>query len=385
MAGPLKPSPGPQPAAPPGAVAASVATGPAWWRVPLLLLGAVALVAGTAAGLARLAWPMPDLLATHAPLHGPLMTCGFFGVVIALERAVALGRPWAYAAPLLAGLGNAAALHGLPAASPALYGAGALVLLGATVRVWQRQRAMFTATLVLAAACAVVGCALWALGRPLGQAALWWLSFLVLTIAGERLELSRFMPPSPLAGRVFVGLLVGVVGGLAAGPGALGLRVHGLGLLGLALWLFKQDIARRTVRGQGLTRYIAVCLLAGYAWLAVAGATLTAHPALQPGTPSNDAVLHALGLGFVFSMVFGHAPIILPAVLKVAVPYRPVFYAPLALLHAGVALRLLGDAAGAYPAVRAGGLVAAMALGLFIVTMGATVRAGRSARPAHRA
>lgn len=351
-----------------------------WWRLPLLLLGAVALVAGTAAGLARLAWPMPAALAEAAALHGPLMTCGFFGVVIALERAVALGKAWAYGAPLLAGLGNAAALHGLSAATPWLYGVGTLVLLAATLQVWQRQRAMFTFTLVLATACAVAGCALWALGRPIAEAAWWWLAFLVLTIAGERLELSRFMPPSPRAGRVFVGLLAVLVAGLVLAPAAVGLRVHGLGLLGLALWLLKQDIARRTVRGQGLTRYIAVCLLAGYAWLAVAGVVMAVLPLMQPGQPPYDAVLHALGLGFVFSMVFGHAPIILPAVLKVAVPYRPAFYVPLALLHVGVALRLAGDAASAFGVVRVGGLLAALALAAFIGTMLVTVGRGRASR-----
>jgi len=48
-------------------------------------------------------------------------------------------------------------------------------------------------------------------------------------------------------------------------------------------------------------------------------------------------------LGFVFSMVFGHAPIILPAVLRVAVPYTPYFYLPLALLHGSLLIRLTGD------------------------------------------
>ena len=39
-------------------------------------------------------------------------------------------------------------------------------------------------------------------------------------------------------------------------------------------------------------------------------------------------------------MVFGHAPIIFPAVLRVAVPYHATFYLPLALLHASLAVRL---------------------------------------------
>ena len=54
-----------------------------------------------------------------------------------------------------------------------------------------------------------------------------------------------------------------------------------------------------------------------------------------------DAALHAVFVGFVFSMVFGHAPVIVPAVLRVRFPYHPVLYAPLALLHASLAVRVL--------------------------------------------
>src|SRR5690606_39847014 len=84
---------------------------------------------------------------------------------------------------------------------------------------------------------------------------------------------------------------------------------------------------RRTIRGAGLPRYAAACLLAGYAWLGVAGA-LWAATGLSSGRYLYDAALHALFLGFVISMVFGHAPVILPAVLRVRLPYRPILYAP---------------------------------------------------------
>ncbi|MEO3827408.1 hypothetical protein [Actinomadura sp. B10D3] len=97
-------------------------------------------------------------------------------------------------------------------------------------------------------------------------------------------------------------------------------------------------VARRTVRSPGLPCYAAACLLAGYLWLAVAGTIR-----LAAGRPSNsglyDAALHAVFLGFVMSMVFGHAPVILPAVLRVRLPYHPVLYAPLVLLHASLLVR----------------------------------------------
>ena len=101
---------------------------PAWWRVPFLLLGFAALFAGAGAGLARLGYTMPGAIADVAALHGPLMICGFFGVVIALERAVAIGRAWAYAAPALAGVGSVLVLFGAAPIAAWFYLGGSLVL-----------------------------------------------------------------------------------------------------------------------------------------------------------------------------------------------------------------------------------------------------------------
>lgn len=351
----------------------------AFERLPLLLLGFVALVAGTGAGLVRLAWPMPAALAQAAAWHGPLMVCGFFGVVISLERAVAVARAWAYAAPLLAGAGTALALHGGGAWAAPLYLASGIVLSLATLSVLRRQREHFVAVLALAAALWPVGTALWVGGAALHQVLPWWLGFLILTIAGERLELSRLMPPSAAALRGFALIVTLLLSALAAAPFVPqpAARAFGVALVLLSLWLARCDVARRTVRQAALPRFIALCLLAGYVWLAVGGAVM-AVAGLDPATPGYDAALHAVLLGFVFSMVFGHAPIILPAVLRVSLRYHRVFYAPLVLLHASVALRLAGDASASFVLTRWGALGSALALALFIVVMaGAAWRSRR--------
>ena len=80
------------------------------------------------------------------------------------------------------------------------------------------------------------------------------------------------------------------------------------------------------LRATGLTRYIALCLLAGYAWLALSGVLLAMGASFDNGRALWDAALHSILLGFVFSMVFGHAPVILPAVLRVALPSLPECY-----------------------------------------------------------
>jgi hypothetical protein len=308
------------------------------------------------------------------------MVCGFFGVVISLERAVAIGRYWAYLGPLLGGAGCVAAIAGLSPIAAGFFVAASLVLLAASIDIFRRQTALFTFTLALGAACWSVGNGLWAAGASVHDVVTWWLAFLILTIAGERLELSRFLAPSRGATWMFAAIIVVIGAGLVGTTSRWGVQAFAIGLLALAAWLLKQDIARRTVRNRGLTRFIAVCLLSGYGWLAVGGAIILASGGLWPGTPSYDAALHALGLGFVFSMVFGHAPIIVPAVLRVNVPYHPTFYGPLALLHVSLVVRVAGDASGQFAWTRVGGLLNALALAAFMVsTVGAAVRGKRSA------
>lgn len=351
-----------------------------WQRVPFLVLGFAGLLTGTSAGLSRLGWSVPAGVAATASLHGPLMVCGFFGVVISLERAVAIGRYWAYLGPLFGAAGCVAALAGVSEIAAWLFILASLVLLAASMDIFRRQTALFTFTLALGAACWSVGNWLWAAGATVRDIAPWWFAFLILTIAGERLELSRLLAPSRAATWAFSAIVVVIVAGLFAGSSRWGTEAFGIGLVALAAWLLKQDIARRTVRARGLTRFIAVCLLAGYLWLAMGGGIILASGGLVPGTPSYDAALHALGLGFVFSMVFGHAPIIVPAVLRVNVPYHPTFYGPLALLHASLAVRVAGDAFGQFAWMRVGGLLNALALAAFIVsTVSAVVRGKRGA------
>lgn len=349
-------------------------------RVPLLVLGFAGLLAGTGAGLGRLGWSVPAAVAAMGSLHGPLMVCGFFGVVISLERAAAIGRYWAYLGPLFGAAGCIAAIAGASTIAAWFFVLAGLVLLAASIDIFRRQAALFTFTLALGAACWSVGNSLWAAGSTVNDVVPWWFAFLILTIAGERLELSRFLAPSRVATRTFAAIVVVIGTGLFGGSSRWGGQAFGIGLLALAAWLLKQDIARHTVRNRGLTRFIAVCLLSGYVWLAVGGGIILASGGLLPGTPSYDAALHALGLGFVFSMVFGHAPIIFPAVLRVNVPYHPTFYGPLALLHASLAVRIAGDASGHLAWTRVGALLNALALAAFIVsTVSAAVRGKRNA------
>ncbi|HEY8487361.1 MAG TPA: hypothetical protein VIL11_08200 [Limnochordales bacterium] len=312
-----------------------------------------------AGGLARMGWgagPVPAR--SLAGMHGALMVNGFLGTLITLERAVGAGRPWALAAPVLAALSGVLSLwpRGQPLAPAAAWGAGlvATAVLGA---LWRRHRQLPVLWLAAAAGAWTAGNGLWAAGLPLARVVGWWVAFLVVTIAAERLELARIARPSPKARRTLTLALAVLAGGLVASSwGATwGLRVSGAAWAALGLWLARYDVAWRSRRLGGFARYSAAALLLGYGWL-VAGAGLWMAAASRWGAgPLYDAMLHALLLGFVMSMIFAHAPILLPALTGVAVPFVRGFYLPLAALHASTAWRVVADLMAAWgPAAPAG-------------------------------
>ena len=280
-------------------------------RLPLLFLGMLSLVIGILAGLARLAITMPPIATAQMGGHGALMISAFLGTVISLERAVALARRWPYLAPLCAGLGGLAMICGLnPMATQAFSIAGGLVLLAGSLLILRQQPAMYTTTLALGALSWLIGSLTWSIG----------------------------------------------------------LQVFAFGLLALAFWLLRYDIARHTLRQSGLARFIAACLLSGYIWLAF-GALLGLSGGFSPGHALRDAALHSIFLGFVFSMIFGHAPIIFPAVAKIRIPYHPAFYLPLAALHASLLMRVVGDLTNAASLRQFAGIANAITLLLFIITL----------------
>ena len=356
---------------------------PAFARIPLLAAGLISLAIGAVAGLLRTGLQLPGTGALPVATHGPIMIGGFLGTVICLERAVALGARWGYLAPAVSAAGAVALwLHAsasLAAAVQLLAGA-LLVLL--TWRLHLRQPATHTRVLLIGAACWPLGSLFWFASADPGAGTVAGIGFLVLTIAAERLELSRFMPRTPGALRGFV-LGLGLCVAAAAASllaGRTSEVLLGAGCLVLAAWLAGNDIARRTARLPALAGYIGRCLLAGYFWLALGGAMLAVAALTQSMPLLRDAALHALLLGFVMSMVLGHAPVILPAVLRVRIEYHPGFYAPFALLHASLLARVAGDLAGSAWWRSAGSAGNAIALAVFLLTMVFTVARGARAR-----
>ena len=340
------------------------------WRLAWLLPAAVALLAGLDAGVLLLGLPAP-IDATRLPeVHGMLLVLGFVGTLISLERATALDRWVGYLAPALLGLGGlllvATPVPLIVAKAVLVAGTAALALV--YVPLWRRQYDAAQLTQLLGAALACVGAIIWLGQDTMTHVVPWLVGFLVLTIAAERVELARITMGPGAGSRLLAhawalsaALLIGV-----ALPDA-GAILLGLTLLSLGGWLVVHDVARRTIRATGVSRYMAACILAGYVWLGVAGAALLFGEPVSRGT--YDAVVHAIFLGYTFSMIMAHATTILPAVLRVALPYRPAFWAPIALLQVALVIRLwLGDGLQQQWAWQVGGVLGVAALILFALT-----------------
>lgn len=334
--------------------------------LPFIALAILALLFALWAGLLRLGWSLPAFN-NLTMAHGPLMVSGFLGVLIPLERAVAIRQKWMFGVPLLAGAGWILLFFSpsLAAVLLTLGSLGTLAILGVMVK---REPHLQTIVMAFGALAWVIGNGLWMMGMPIFQIVFWWIAFLVLTIGGERLELSRVLRPTPNQIRLFSLLTAALLAGalLATFDLNLGARLGGFALLGLSLWFVRFDLARRNLRHpNSLTRYIAACLFGGYIWLGISGGLFLYFGALYAG-PFYDAALHSVFVGFIIAMIFGHAPIIFPAILGAQIKFYPAFYWNLGLLHLSLALRLVGDLANLYDLRKWGGLLNEVAILLFL-------------------
>jgi hypothetical protein len=354
-------------------------------RALIMLIVAITLLGGLGSGLARLGWQMDTFSTNWMMLHGPLMICGFLGTLICLERAVALAARsrWNLAVPVINAAG-ALALLVLPdhTLAKVLLTAASLGLLGMFIYLLRLHLVRYMVVMTGGAVCWVIGNALWLAGQPIFQVVHLWTAFLILTIVGERLELTRVRRlTSAIENSLVLAVAIYLAGVLLTivNLGA-GIRLLGVGALLMAVWLLRYDITRYTIRRDGLARYIAACLMIGYVWLGVGGVIGLWKGALYAG-PDYAALLHVFLLGFVFSMIFGHAPIILPAVTGARLDYRPIFYGHMILLHTTLIYRTYGHLAHDLTAQRWGGLLNVVAVLLFLVmTVFAVIQSNRGQR-----
>ncbi len=263
-----------------------------------------------------------------ANLHSPFMMVGFFGTLISLERAVALRKGWVYALTALIPVGCAlGVLLRIAFLLSAIGGLAMLFIFATFIRRYSLK--VHWVIMAIGAASFVIATALYALGTPHERVYPLWLSFLVLTIIGERIELSGHFSTGGIWNAF--ALLNSTL--LLLGATLQRAELLGLSLLSFVLWAVFKDVAFRNLRIGGMTGYVSSAIVLGYVWMSVSAILWTLGI-------NYDLALHGLSLGFVFGMVFAHAPLIAPAVLERRVRFSPLLYAPLLLLHTSLVVRV---------------------------------------------
>lgn len=305
--------------------------------VPFALLS---LMVGILAGLIRINWDIP--VNNLAGDHGALMTGSFIGTLICLERSIVHPNKWWKLLPIVNSASIVFFLSGQPRLAYVFLIAGSFGLMALMCSLLRYKVSLSHLLLIMGAFAWLTGNLVLFKQYSYPAAVKWWMVFLLWTIFGERLELSRMLPISRFK-KVTLYIIVGCSMLGAVLPFHLyGNTVFAISLICLSVWLFLFDMSRYAIQRAGQFRYIGLVLLAGYFWLGVTGAWLL----WWPDAPyAYDATLHSFFLGFVFSMIFGHVPIIFPGIFRVNISlYHPVLYTVVGLFQLSLLSRISGDA-----------------------------------------
>ena len=334
-------------------------------RIPFIALALLSLLAGLLTGLHRIGWALP--LDSVSRDHGSIMIGGFLGTLISLEKVIPLKRRTVYVIPLISSASVVMFFLNLPAYSVIALIIASVGLATVFVIYWLRERSLIYWLMSAGAACWLTGNVLLLTNTFYPLSVPWWMAFVLLIIAAERLELMKFLPVTPKQKTLFALMLaVFVVACLLTfhGPGS---YIASLALITTSLWLMRYDVVGINLKKVGLSRYTGAALVSGYFSLLICGLFI---PLLSSQPLGYDAIVHSFFIGFVFAMIFAHGPIILPGVLGIsAKPYHPVLYLWLLLLHASWISRALADIALAMPLRRYSGVVSMIAITGYFISM----------------
>ncbi len=301
--------------------------------VPILLITALYSAAG------RVGWVMP--IPIIAAQHGFLMVSGLFATLISFERTLILKQRWWLIIPLLSTASVVLVLTGMGAIGFGCQFLGAALLTLLYIRQWLQYREVFLLVLALSGLAWAASALVLLLGNTFPAATTWYILFLLYTIAAERLELSKFIATPPWAKPLLLVLFV-LLFVTQAVPFHWGSNhITGLLLAGVGYWLLQFDIVKVNLKKDGFFYYTGSTLFVGYIWLMICGVLM----ALPLRTFYHyDAVLHSFFIGFTFSMLYAHAPIIFPALIGISKrPFHKLLYVPVWLTHALLLLRLYAD------------------------------------------
>jgi hypothetical protein len=305
----------------------------------------ISLVLGIVGGWLRLGWTQFNIAET-AIYHGIIMTGSFLGALISMERAVVMTNKAWLLVPILAVLALPLHLLNYPiiAIVSLVLSSTALTILMYIQSLKVKEASHYVIT--LGAFCWAVGNALLLKSDFVPMVVPWWIAFLLFTIVGERLELSRFLPVKRIFILVLYILIAGVFCSFFIPFHFGGSRITGILIAFIAIWLLRFDMARISIKKKGEYRYIGLGLIVGFVWLLVHAFIMIF---LENHALYYDLWVHSFFLGFAFSMIWAHAPIIFPAVVKVKrLIYHPILYIPWLLFQISLVGRVWSSFAENY-------------------------------------
>lgn len=335
-------------------------------RFIFVILAIISLIAGIWTGLTRLGWDLVYLKATAH--HGAIMVGGFLGTIISLEKAIPLKKKAFLVIPIVSASSIIFFITGNFMYSFLVLILASIGLCSIYITYLLKQYDLTLLLMLMGSLCWLIGNVLLLTKNFYPFAVPWWMAFLLFTIVPERLELSKFLPVTNGNKNILLmSLGLFLLGTLLPFHG-MGTYFSGVGLIFIGSWLIRFDIVRIAIKKQGLTQFTGIALLVGYISLIVDGIFLI----ILPTTGSAyDAILHTFFIGFTFSMIFAHGPIIFPGVLGSTVkPFHAVLYIPLILLILSVILRVSADLfLILYPYRMASGWISAGSILLYLGTM----------------
>lgn len=286
---------------------------------PFFLL---ALISGMFGGLIRMGWAFSFPQA--AGYHGLLMTGCFMGSLITLERMVTMKSKWWMIFPTTCALAVPFVLTGKVTAGVILLMISSVGLVAFYCYHLWKYAETYWYILFSGSSFWLAGNIVFFQTESVPIALNWWVGFILLTILGERLELTKFLPVPKWEKQMLVALLVITCFGLVAGAHSHMTWVYPLGGLGLVFWFVRNDMARKSVKKSGYQRYLGFGILTAHFWLLLHFIGLLLF---SENIAGYDIYIHTFFLGFGFSMIWAHAPMLLPALLKLPTKgYKPVIW-----------------------------------------------------------
>lgn len=343
-------------------------------RLPITAFAMLCLLSGLWSGLSRIGWDIHILpIAAH---HGAIMVGGFLGTLISLEKVIPLKKKVLFIIPVLSAISAVLFFVNQPKAAVYMLILSSVALTLVFAYYFHLQRTAIYIMMFTGSLCWLIGNIMLLTKFFYPLAFPWWTAFALFIITAERLELMRFLPVSEMARKLFFVLLCSFIVGIFFSFHGIGNQISGLALIGVSIWLLRHDLVAINLKKQNLSRYVAIALLCGYVALILTGIFFFT---LSDQWLTYDAIVHSFFLGFVFSMIFAHGPIILPGVIGISVtPFSKILYVWLFILQVSWIMRVVSDVMVELSIRKISGLLSGIAIvGYFITIAVVTIRSQR--------